>query len=110
MRYDTLVYLASPYSHPNPDVQEYRYKRTMEFVAANLKTKFLIYSPIVYCHPITVAHSLPGNAPAWRDHNRFMLEKCDQLWILCLKDWTDSQGIKQEIKWATALSLPIVHV
>ena len=49
-----FVYLASPYTHDDPEVMNQRAVEMQEFVAGliNSQTDFIPYSPIAYTHEI----------------------------------------------------------
>ena len=57
----SYVYLASPYTHEDPEVMNRRYEQTAEWVANRLKEYGgpVIYSPILHCHYMAVTYNLP---------------------------------------------------
>lgn len=95
-----MIYLASPYSHPEPAVRQRRYEQTMAAQAYLLRRGEHVYSPIVACHPMALAHDLPTDAEWWAEYNLDMLKRCSDVYVLCLFGWEDSKGVAQEIEWA----------
>jgi len=95
-----LIYLASPYTDNEMQVVVYRYNKTVAYVAAMLSRDTFIYSPIVYAHNIATAHTLPTDADWWWAFNKTMIERCDEMWLLCLAGWDTSKGIRQETDFA----------
>lgn len=95
-----LIYLASPYSHENFVIVNARYRDTQDFVARHLAAGRFIYSPIVYAHPLAVRHNLPTSAEWWWAFNKTMIDHCDMIWVLCLRDWENSRGVRDEIDYA----------
>lgn len=101
-----MIYLASPYSHSHPLMQEWRYQRIAAVAAEQMKTE------IVFC-PIT--HSVPiekygGAQPDWRFWARqdlAVLAKCDKLVVARMRGWSQSVGVKAEIEAAEAIGLPV---
>jgi len=46
-----LIYLASPYSHPDPSVRQERYEAACKATAAMMRQGYHVYSPIAATHP-----------------------------------------------------------
>ena len=101
-----MIYLASPYSDPDPDVRNLRYSLTKSFCAWKIKHGYFIYSPIVHCHWMASQHNLPKDAEFWHKYNVNMLRRADAFWILQLEGWQFSVGIGQEKALADKLDLP----
>lgn len=102
-----MIYLASPYSHPDDRVQEERYLQTMHAASLLMKRGLIIFSPIVHCRPMAIRFNLPHHAAFWQNYNFGMLAKADELKILCLDGWEESKGIAGEIREATRLGILI---
>jgi hypothetical protein len=104
-----IIYLASPYSHPDRVVRKWRYRMACHGTARLLEAGHLVYSPIVHSHPLT-AYGLPANWEYWRAMDEAMLRRCDALVVLKLPDWEQSQGVAAEIALARELGLRIDFV
>ena len=91
----TLIYLASPYSDPDPGVREQRFQDVCEAAAYLIRQGHFIFSPIAHSHPIALC-GLPGDWVFWAAHNREWLARCDELWVLRLPGWSTSQGVGNE--------------
>lgn len=94
-----LTFVSSPYSSPDPAIEDQRYRDACAFSAWLWKRGGIPFSPIAHWHPIVRAHGLPGNAMAWVEYNREMVAKSDAVVILCLDGWMDSLGIAYEVRW-----------
>lgn len=105
-----FVYLASPYTHPDPLVREERYIRTAATLATLLRNRVWTYSPIVHCHELAKTWGLPHDAKFWFDYDMAMLAKADSLSVLMLDGWHKSVGVKGEMAAAKALGLPITFI
>ena len=92
-----MIYVASPYSHPDMEMMEARFQRVSMYVRDLLADKQWCYSPIVHCHELALTYSLPTDASYWGAYNRHMISKANSLHVLMLKDWEHSHGIKLEI-------------
>ena len=53
-----MIYLCSPYAHPDPAVREQRFDAACVTTAKLLLGGDLVYSPVVHGHPL-VRHGLP---------------------------------------------------
>ena len=113
MRSQIDAYLATPYTHPDPAVQEWRFERVTEAVALLLGEGYdCIYSPITHSHPID--KHLPHRQA---DHD-FWVNKFDlpflansaRLLVLLLPGWSHSTGVSMEIKQAGERSIPVSFV
>lgn len=101
-----MIYLASPYSHPDPDVREQRFEAACAAAAALLRAGHRVYSPIAHSHPLT-RYGLPGDWAFWERHDRWYLERCDEVVVLMLEGWDSSEGVQAEIDYATRLGKPV---
>lgn len=100
MTMNGIVYLASPYTHPNEDVREARFLMT-EAVTAKLMTKGLhIFSPIVHCHALAKRYSMPTDYMFWLEYNRSFLKAASTVCVFTLPGWEDSKGVAEEIRLA----------
>lgn len=104
-----MIYVASPYSSPDPVIQEARFKVVEYFTAYWLRLGAPVFSPIVYCHHMSLVHRLPGDFAFWGEFNRKMLERATDLWVLKLDGWQVSTGVQAEIKMALARNLPVAY-
>lgn len=105
----SLVYLASPYSHPDPLVRESRFQAVCKAAAHLMGAGLHIFSPIAHTHPIALAGSLPGDWEYWKAYDETMLAACGALVVLALDDWQQSKGIREEEKIAHRLLLPTLY-
>jgi nucleoside 2-deoxyribosyltransferase len=106
---DSMVYLASPYSHPDPAVREQRFQAVCRAVAALLRAGHVVFSPIVHCHAL-VPHGLPTDWAFWQRVDREHLERCDEVVVLMLDGWEVSEGVQAEIGVARALGKPVRYL
>ena len=104
-----MIYLASPYTHPDPAIQEARFHAACRQAAEMLRCGIRVFSPIAYTHPIA-AHGLPGDWSFWNDQDRAFLQMCSEVWVLMLDGWRESEGVQAEIEIALRLGKPVVYV
>lgn len=101
-----MIYLASPYSHPEVGVREQRFRDACRAAAMLLASGLTVFSPIVHGHPL-VWHGLPTDWPFWERIDRDHLERCDEVVVLMLDGWRESVGVAAEIRIARELGKPV---
>jgi len=101
-----ITYLASPYSASGPAVREARFQAACRATAELMRAGRIVYSPIVFSHPLT-AFGLPTDWSYWERYDREFLQRCDEVVVLTLDGWQQSVGVKAEIRLATELAKPV---
>lgn len=101
-----MIYLASPYSHPDPAVREDRFRAACRTVVAMMQANEVVYSPIVHGHPL-VRYGLPSDWSFWQPSSRAFLMRCDAVAVVRLDGWQESVGVREEIRLAEALGKPL---
>jgi hypothetical protein len=101
------IYLASPYTHESQDVREKRVKKACAVAGAFIREGYTVFSPIAHGHLIASYSNLPIEYTFWEGLNKAFIEWSDTLWILPLKGWEASKGIRREIKIAKELNKEI---
>ena len=94
-----MVYLASPYTHENREVETERFIAAVKacgWLMVNISDVQMIYSPIAHTHPIADVCTLPGFWSFWEACDKCMLSRCDEIWILTLDGWETSTGVTAE--------------
>lgn len=105
-----MIYVASPYSHVSPDVQRSRFEAVRSYTAMLIHSGLTAFSPIVYAHEMAAAEGFKTDAKSWEQFNIGMLRVSSAMYVLCLQDWEQSIGVKQEIGIASILLLPTSFV
>jgi nucleoside 2-deoxyribosyltransferase len=105
-----MIYLAAPYSHPDPKVMEQRFEQVTAEAAHLINRGEFVYSPITHNHPIAIRHELPRGWEFWEAFDIAMLTKCDSMTVLLLDGWDFSRGVRAEIEFARGLGIPITYV
>jgi nucleoside 2-deoxyribosyltransferase len=95
-----LIYLASPYTHPDPAVMQERYEQTCIAAADLMRAGFHVFSPIAHSHSIAQFGNLPTAWEYWREFDLVMVEKCDLFLVLILPGWEESTGVFAEFTHA----------
>jgi hypothetical protein len=108
-----MIYLASPYSHPDPAVREQRYVAACKAAAMLMRNNpwgDIVFSPIAHSHGIAIHGGLGLDADTWWEINMAMLEQCDEMVVLTLDGWRESAGVLQEIAKAKRVPLLVKYM
>ncbi len=104
---EKLIYLASPYTDKDKNVEERRYLLACKATADLINEDFVVYSPIVHHHPLAIMYDLPTKVDYWQRANEAILIHCERLYILQCDGWINSEGINREIDFADAYEIII---
>ena len=101
-----LVYLAVPYSHPDPAVREDRFHQVNQAASVLMRAGLHVFSPVSHTHPIALAGGLPLGWDYWQEYDREILSACGALVVFCLEGWQRSAGVAGEMKIAEEMRIP----
>jgi hypothetical protein len=105
----SLVYLASPYSSPDPSMREERFQAACLAASHLMRVGLHVFSPIAHTHPILQAGKLPDGWEYWKAYDEAILSTCRALAVLQLGGWGSSRGIQGEVAIAQRLKLPTYY-
>uniref|UniRef100_A0A6M3KGZ6 DUF1937 domain-containing protein n=1 Tax=viral metagenome TaxID=1070528 RepID=A0A6M3KGZ6_9ZZZZ len=105
-----IVYLAIPYSHPDPDIRKMRFELANKMAAKLLEEEFNVLSPISHSHPISLYMENSNDSDYWTKNSLEFLKFCDELIVYCLPGWEGSKGVAKEIEFAKAKGIPIRYL
>ncbi len=105
-----MIYLATPYSHPDPSIQELRYEKACELTRILVDNSVPCYSPIAFWNPISVRFSLPGDHGFWSAQDSAAMRGCSDMWVIKLEGWARSRGVANEMNlWQDAKNLYVIE-
>ena len=104
-----MIYLASPYSDPDPAIRQWRFEAACKATAQMFRAGLIVFSPIVHSHPLT-QYGLPSEWKFWQRYDHAYLEACSALAVLTLDGWRESEGVSNEIKTANELGIPFCSI
>jgi hypothetical protein len=106
-----ITYLASPYSHRDPDVMAARYRAVVREAARMMRQGEVVYCPIGHSHEIGLEMPAGMN----KDHD-FWMKQCipllahsSKLVVYCIPGWEESRGVTEEIHLANRLGIPVKY-
>lgn len=104
-----MIYLASPYSNPDPDVMQDRYIEALRCTAQFLDDGVTLYSPIVHSH--NLKHLIQKDDwEFWKKHDAHMISICTRMYVLTLDGWKESIGVSWEIEFARLLDKHVAFI
>lgn len=103
------VYLASPYYHKSEYVRQKRHLQAALAAGFLMKWQgYCVYAPIVQSKTIADLIDLPHSFEGfWESQDFCHIDSCDELHVLRLDGWQQSQGVKAEIDYADSKNMPI---
>lgn len=101
-----MIYLASPYWHADPAIRNQRFRAACRAAAQMIRDGITVFSPIVYGHAL-IGEGLPGDWCFWEGHDADYLVLSDEVVVLQIEGWDESDGVKEELRLAAALGKPI---
>jgi len=93
-----MIYLACPYSHPDPKVQKMRADTATKVATQMIQSGTIVFSPLTY----TAAMQKLGVHKTSKGWLLFLLpfmEACTSMYVLTLAGWQESIGVTDEIKF-----------
>lgn len=106
-----MIYLASPYTHPEREVRLARFNAACIKAAKMIAEGRLVFSPVCHSHPIYEA-GMDALQVDWRFWSRIdiaFLSYCRELVVLTLEGWRESVGVQAEIMTARELGKPVSY-
>lgn len=98
-----LIYMASPYSNEDHNVEVLRFDRALGFTTICHANGYKVYSPIVFGHMLRMRGEFPGRYDFWEEFNHLLLSRSDELWVYMLDGWETSVGVTWEMNTADSL-------
>ena len=105
-----VLYLATPYSHPDPAVRQERYERVTQAAARLIGLGHIVHSPITLTHPLELAGGIVRPAEFWLEFDLPFMQMCAELVILTLAGWKESHGIAYEKRMFESMGRPVSYL
>lgn len=107
----SYVYLASPYSSPDPAIRHQRFIAACEAGIRLFDMGISAFIPVVQSHPIA---ERMGDRHAdhayWMAVDLPLLAKAAKLIVLTLDGWRESRGVADKIEFAKDRGIPVEYM
>lgn len=107
---NSLIYLASPYSHPDPMVRRKRFRIANQIAGRLLSAGHFVFSPISMSHAIAEDAGVPGTWEYWKSFDTAMLARCQKVVVISMDGLAESVGVAAEIAIAENLGIPVEYI
>lgn len=104
-----MIYIASPYSHPDPEIREKRFRQVEHYTAEQTRRGRCVFSPIVHGHAMAIRHDLPQDLEFWMRVDEQFIQASEGIIVLCLTGWKESHGVQQEIAYAQTIGKWVMY-
>lgn len=107
-----LLYLATPYSHPELAVMQSRFESACDAAAKLMNLGYEVFCPIAHSHPIAdyLDPSLRTSFDFWMRQDKAVLKHCDALIVYQMDGWNTSRGVMAEIAFALTNGIKVYYV
>ena len=106
-----LVYVASPYSHPDPAVRQARFEAVCRVAATLLRAGHAVFCPIAHSHPIATLGDIgPTDHDFWLAADTPLLLACRSMVVVRRPGWGESRGIQEELRIAAERGIPVAYM
>lgn len=105
-----LIYLASPYSHPDDKIRQMNYEIISKITSEMVSEGKVVMSPISYGHNLLNYTDMPSDWDFWYNFCVTFLLRCDKLIVCKMPGWENSRGVAEEIEIAKVNNIPIEYI
>lgn len=107
---ETMIYLASPYSHADEEVRKTRFEVVSKLTAELINRGHDVFCPIAYSHVLAVDFGLGGDWTFWERLDKAFIDRCDEVWVTVMDGWDRSVGVTAEIRYANDTGKPVRYI
>lgn len=104
------LYLACPYSNPDPQVLIDRFEMANKAAASLIAAGHIVFSPISHSHQISLHMGNSLDHTVWLAQDRAFLDWCDEIYVLMAPGWEQSKGVAWEIDYARKHGKAITYI
>ena len=105
-----MIYLASPYSHPDRTVEALRFGEVCRIAGVLMARGLIVFSPIAHTHPIAERCDLPREWDYWKHFDEEFIDASEKVIVAMMPGWEQSKGIAGEIVIAKEKGVPVEYL
>ena len=105
------IYLASPYSHIVEAICNDRFRAACKTAAKLMRNGYNVFSPIAHNHMVAQYIGNHLDHDFWLNQDLSFLDNwADEMWVLMIDGYQESEGIAAEIMHAEKIGLPVKYI
>lgn len=104
------IFVISPYTSDKLMTIAYRVREANLYIGELTRKGKVAYSAISAMHHLLRLCKLPGDWNYWQHHCEQMMEPAQEVHVLCLDGWEESEGVRAEIEIAKGFNKPIRYI
>lgn len=104
-----VIYLALPYSHPDPKVRQFRYEQACITAYELMQQGRKVVCPVIHNHPLVLL-GLKFGWYTWEGYDRLFMDICGEMIVLRLEGWKESEGVDGEIEYMKMSEKPVAYL
>jgi len=105
-----MIYLASPYSHPDRTVEALRFGEVCRIAGVLMARGLVVFSPIAHTHPIAERCELPRGWDYWQHFDEEFICVSEKVVVAMMPGWEQSKGVQAEIVIAKDKGIPVEYL
>ena len=82
-----MIYLATPYSHPDPEVMKARFRQACRIAGELMLAGKVVYCPIAHTHAIAEETGIDRTWEFWERFDRPFIEVCTEVCVAKMDGW-----------------------
>ena len=105
-----VYYVASPYSHPDPEVRKERYELAVQAAKTFTRLGYSAFVPIAYdgLWDLDPNYTVDHSWTFWEKIDLPILDRCAALVLLELPGWELSRGVAGELEHCDKMGIPVM--
>lgn len=107
---DKLIYIGSPYSHPDDEVRHNNFRLVSDLAARLCSEGKVAFSPITYGHTLLDFKEMPSDWKFWQNFCLSFLVHADELLVYQMPGWDQSRGLADEIEFAKQHNITVTYL
>lgn len=104
------IFVACPYNDEDQNVKDIRVLTLKDYCLKLFKDGDSPISPLIMGLTLAEVGSLPTDTETWEEYSKTLMKGCDEVHVLCLKDWETSYGVNIERFEAEKLQIEIKYI
>lgn len=108
-----IIYLAGPYTHPDPAIREARFLGATKAAAKLIERGLIVFSPLTMTHPLDKELASDGatlGSDYWVAFDEAFMEFCSEIIVLRADGWEASSGVRREIEFFKSRNRPVSYI